>query len=149
MCIRIAAAVVVVLALSVSTVIATAGPLREASVRAAREASAEQQSPQRVRSGARTATGAILIIAGIFTPFNWGERCPAGEEISYLGYDCYADATKEVTAEYAGPGRLVAGLGMIGVGTMLATVWSEVPVGNSIDLRITPDRVQVGKTFGW
>ena len=142
-------AVVVALAISVSAGTANAGPLRETAVRAGREAVAKgvlpQQSPQRVRSRARMAIGGLLIIAGTFTPFNWSTRCPAGEENSYLGFDCYADAEKALHAEYASHGGLVAGLSMAVFGTLLATVWSDVPAQQSVDLTIAPDRVQPGR----
>ena len=62
----------------------------------------------------RTLGGLALVTAGALIPFNWGSQCPAGQDRSYLGYDCYADAAKEVTAAYSGSGaRLGAGLGMI------------------------------------
>ena len=34
-------------------------------------------------------------------------------------------------------------------GALLATVWADVPVVNSLDFRVTPQRVQVSKTFGF
>ena len=40
-------------------------------------------------------------------------------------------------------------VGMIGSGLLLATVWSDIPANPSIDFAVSPDRVQVGKSFGW
>ena len=62
---------------------------------------AAQQSPAsltRQRSMGRTLGGLALVTAGALIPFNWGSQCPAGQDRSYLGYDCYADAEKQVTA---------------------------------------------------
>ena len=43
---------------------------------------------------------------------------------------------------------VMAAVGLIGAGVMLATVWAEVPA-NAVDFRVTHDRIEVGKTFGF
>ena len=40
-------------------------------------------------------------------------------------------------------------MGVIAGGVILATIWSDVSAQLSMDLTITADRVQLGKTFGW
>ena len=112
---------------------------------------AAQQSPAsltRQRSMGRTLGGLALVTAGALIPFNWGSQCPAGQDRSYLGYDCYADAEKQVTAAYAGSGaRLGAGLGMIGVGTLLMTVWSDVPVVRNVTVSPLQGGTRVTASF--
>ena len=125
-------------------------PLRATTMSAAMNAAA-QQSPAsltRQRSMGRTLGGLALVTAGALIPFNWGSQCPAGQDRSYLGYDCYADAEKEVTAAYSGSGaRLGAGLGMIGVGTLLMTVWSDVPVVRNVTVSPLPGGTRVTASF--
>ena len=44
---------------------------------------------------------------------------------------------------------LYAGLGAIAFGTLLTTIWSDVPVARDLDVQVGPDRVTVGRTFGF
>ena len=110
-------------------------------------AQASAQEQDRVRSQARVATGALLFTAGLFVPFNWSYDCPRGSEYSYIGFDCYADRPKELNAEYAGAGRLGAGIGMMTVGLLLATKWSEVPATENLSINAGPGYVRM--TVGW
>lgn len=41
------------------------------------------------------------------------------------------------------------GVGLVVSGVLLATVWSDVPTRPSIDFSVTPNRIQVSKTFGF
>ena len=107
------------------------------------------QQPSQERSMGRTWAGLALVTAGALIPFNWGEKCKPGLERSYLGYDCYADTEKDVTAQYAGGARLGSGLALIGVGTLLMTVWSDVPVMRNMTIVPTRGGVQVGASFGF
>ena len=127
-------------------------PLSTATLQAAVNTAAQQSpaSATRQRSMGRTLGGLALVTAGAMIPFNWGSQCPAGQERSYLGYDCYADAEKEVTAAYAGSGaRLGAGLGMIDIGALLITVWSDVPVVRNVTVSPLPRGTRVAASFAF
>ncbi len=41
------------------------------------------------------------------------------------------------------------GIGMAVTGVLLATVWSDVPASPHVDFAVTPDRIRIGKTFGF
>ena len=41
------------------------------------------------------------------------------------------------------------GIGIAVTGVLLATVWSDAAANAHIDLAVTPDRIRVGKTFGF
>ena len=41
------------------------------------------------------------------------------------------------------------GVALVACGGLLATLWSDVPGNPHIDFIVTPDRMQVGKTFGF
>ena len=41
------------------------------------------------------------------------------------------------------------GVALVVTGSLLATVWSDIPASPHIDLTVMPDRIQVGKTFGF
>ena len=128
---------------------AQTGPLREAVASALSEATAastlQAASPQRRRSVGRTVGGIILM--GLGTPFlivglaaeeTGGSLC--------VGGDCL---TVEVDTGGAGYGVAALGGALVVSGALLATVWADVPVMNSLDFRVTPQRVQVSKTFGF
>ena len=135
---------VVVAVVVATTSLAAAGPIREAAeiaatnaaVEAAVEQAQQEQSPARQRSKARTWGGIALIGLGVLIPVQQ-ETC-----ISVFG-----SSVACVTEMYT-PG-LAAAVGLVGTGVLLATVWSHVPAQQSMDLTITADRVQLGKTFGW
>ena len=57
---------------------------------------------------------------------------------------------KKVTATYGGSGvRLGAGLGMIGIGTLLMTVWSDVPVVRNVTVSPLPSGTRVTDSFNF
>ena len=41
------------------------------------------------------------------------------------------------------------GIGLAVAGVLLTTVWSDVPANPHLDIAVTPDSIQVGKTFGF
>ncbi len=44
---------------------------------------------------------------------------------------------------------LIPAFGLIGAGIMGAILWSDMPVVRDLTISASPDRVQVGRTFGW
>ena len=44
---------------------------------------------------------------------------------------------------------LIPAFGLIGTGIVGAILWSDMPVVNDLTISASPDRVQVGRTFGW
>ena len=44
---------------------------------------------------------------------------------------------------------LIPAVSLIGVGIVGAVLWSDVPVVSDLTVAAGPDRVQVGRTFGW
>ena len=142
--------ITVMVGLCLSALPAQAGPLREAAARAVRAetaASALQagSSSQRRRSVGRTVGGILLM--GVGAPFLiLGLSVEAAGGSVCVGRDCFT-----VDVDTGGGGYGVAALGgaLVVSGALLATVWADVPVMNSLDFRVTPQRVQVGKTFGF
>ena len=86
---------------------------------------------------ARTWGGVGLIGLGLLMPVQQ-EAC-----LTFLGVS--ACESKMYT-----PG-LAAAVGLIGTGTLLATVWADVPAAPSIDVGVDPARGGwwATKTFGW
>lgn len=104
-----------------------------AAVRFAAEQAGDEE-PTRRRSMARTWGGVALIGVGLVIPIQQ-EKCAAIFGISACVTEMYT------------PG-VVAAVGLIGAGVMLATVWADVPA-NAVDLRVAPDRIEIGKTLGF
>ena len=88
------------------------------------------------RSRSRTWAGMITIAAGAVLMS--GRK----ETVSCSGGDCVSETERYKPLVYPGIGLAVTG-------ALLATVWSDVPANPHIDLAVTPDRIQVGKTFGF
>ena len=88
------------------------------------------------RSRSRTWAGMIMIAGGAVLMSGKKEtvRCTAG--------DCVSETERYKALVYPGIGLAVTGV-------LLATVWSDVPANPHIDFAATPDRIQVGKTFGF
>lgn len=88
------------------------------------------------RSGGRTWTGVAMIAAGVAltTAKKTTEACRGGV--------CTYRTEWIKSAGHPGMGLAVAGV-------LLATVWSDVPANPHLDVAVTPDGVQVGKTFGF
>ncbi len=95
---------------------------------------ADDEEPARRRSMARTWGGVALIGVGLIMPIQQ-ETCATLFGLSACVTEMYT------------PG-VVAAVGLIGAGVMLATVWADVPA-NAVNLRVAPDRIEVGKTFGF
>ena len=151
--IAVAAVVLTVLGqVSVAAANPTPIPIREAAERAAREAvlkasAAEtlQASQARRRSVGRTVGGIILMGVGA-SMFLVGIAAGSIDGSS----SCVNGSCITVTVDSGGAkGFAVVGGGMLVTGALLATIWSDVPVMNSLDFNVTPQRVQVGKTFGF
>ena len=49
----------------------------------------------------------------------------------------------------ARPALLWGGVGAIAVGTLLSTVWSDVPIARDLNVQVSPGRVAVGRSFGF
>ena len=97
-------------------------------------AQGQNNEPERRRSMARTWGGVGLMVGGLALI---RQKCDG------IRFDdrCLGSAT------WMG-GSTVAGLGVIGVGVLLVSIWSDVPA-NTVSLDIAPGRVQVGKTFAF
>ena len=113
------------------------GRMRASAVRLATERAVEMQSesaPSRRRSMARTWGGVGLIVAGLLMPVQQ-ETC-----LTLFGFtDC-------VTKTYT-PG-VAAAVGLIGTGTLLATIWSDVPA-NSVGFAPLPGGGRFGARVGF
>ena len=46
-------------------------------------------------------------------------------------------------------GILISSFGLIGTGIVGAILWSDMPVVRDLTISASPNRVQVGRTFGW
>ena len=88
------------------------------------------------RSRGRTWAGLVMIAAGgaLATAVKRMETCS--------GDTCTSETEWYKPLSYPG-------IGMVVTGVLLATVWSDAPANAHIDLAVTPDRIQVGKTFGF
>ena len=152
---RKAAIVAVVVSVLNQAGVAAADSIREAAERATREAALaapaeglellQVSSQQRRRSIGRTVGGILLM--GVGTPFLIVGL--AAEDAG--GSVCVGDDCITVAVDTGGAGYGFAAMGgaMVVSGVLLATVWSDVPVVNSLDFTVTPHRAQVGKTFGF
>ena len=88
------------------------------------------------RSRSRTWAGMIMIAGGAVLMS--GKK----ETVRCTGGDCVSETERYKALVYPGIGLAVTGV-------LLATVWSDVPANPHIDFAVTPDRIQVGKTFGF
>ena len=88
------------------------------------------------RSGGRTWAGVAMITvgAGLMTGIKRTESCRGGV--------CTRTTEWIKTTGYPGMGLAVAGV-------LLATVWSDVPTNPHLDIAVTPNGIQIGKTFGF
>ena len=134
-----------ILALAIAVALATpvagfAQPTEEVILRSAERAAAgmELQSgaPGNRRSRGRTWSGMVMIAAGavLTTAVTEARVCSGGS--------CTREERPYKPAAYAGIGLAVAGV-------LLATVWSDIPANPHVDFAVTPNRIQVGKTFGF
>ena len=90
------------------------------------------------RSRSRTWAGMIMIAGGAVLMSGSGKK----ETVRCTGGDCVSETERYKALVYPGIGLAVTGV-------LLATVWSDVPANPHIDFAVTPDRIQVGKTFGF
>ena len=127
---------------------------------------AQAQEP-RARSSSRTLTGVLLIAGGagaIAGAFNYRRDC-SGYRSTFRQERYFFDETYDYcTTVYdrhvhveetpwdislARPGLLWGGIGAIAFGTLLTTVWSDVPLARDLDIGAAPGRITVGRTFGF
>lgn len=88
------------------------------------------------RSRSRTWAGMIMIAGGAVLMS--GKK----ETVRCTGGDCVSETERYKPLVYPGIGLAVTGV-------LLVTVWSDIPANPHIDFAVTPDRIQVGKTFGF
>lgn len=133
----------IALALAVLVVLATPvaglsqqpeGVILQSAERAALGMALQSDAPGRVRSMRRIRTGVSMIAIGaLLASVN-------KKTTSCVNRSCASETDRPLV--YPGVALAVSG-------ALLATVWSNVPVNPHIDLAVTPDRIQVGKTFGF
>lgn len=93
------------------------------------------------RSAGRTAAGVSLLGAGVYTAV-FASRVKSQVDRRVPG-DSIAQGVSKKHYEYVG-------LGMMGLGVLLATVWSDVEVSRVADIVITPGGgVMASRSFGW
>ena len=119
------------------------GTIVSSAVRAVATLQAEAEEPARRRSMTRTWGGIALIGAGFAISYGFGaDPCTVIERPNYYYEECrYGTDAPMNAADWVGVGAIVVGMG-------LATMWSDVPA-NAITVSVAPDRVRVGKTFGF
>ena len=88
----------------------------------------------RARSRRRVSAGVSMIAVGALLASVTRKRT------SCINRSCTSETDKPLA---------YPGIAVVVSGVLLATVWSDVPVNPHIDLTVTPDRIQVGKTFGF
>ena len=86
------------------------------------------------RSRGRTWSGMVLIAAGavLTTAVKRTEVCSGGS--------CIREEERYKPL-------ISTGIGLAVTGALLVSVWSDVPANPHVDFALTPDRIQVGKTF--
>ena len=137
------------------------------------EALPQLQTTRRVRSKQRTTAGAILMTSGAAlvglgislttcelegsdadiyrdaglsaSRDSSGDECELDFRPEYRNREVFAT---EVPHRYRWH-MVGAGLGMLGAGYLLATVWSDVEVSNNISIRARPDGLAVSKRIHW
>ena len=88
------------------------------------------------RSRSRTWAGMIMIAGGAVLMS--GKK----ETVRCTGGDCVSETERYKPLVYPGIGLAVTGV-------LLVTVWSDIPANPHIDFAVTPNRIEVGKTFGF
>ncbi len=88
------------------------------------------------RSRSRTWAGMIMIAGGAVLMS--GKK----ETVRCTGGDCVSETERHKALVYPGIGLAVTGV-------LLATVWSDIPANPHVDFAVTPDRIEIGKTFGF
>ena len=133
------------LALAVAVALAApvaglAQPTEEVILRSAERATVGMElqagAPGNRRSRRRTWTGMVMIASGVVltTAVERTRVCAGGS--------CTVEEQWYKPVAYPGIGLAVAG-------ALLVSMWSNVPASPRIDFAVTPNRVQVGKTFGF
>ena len=89
------------------------------------------------RSIGRTSAGVSMIAVGSLLA-----TANTKTTLCILDSPCISDRTWNKPVGYTGAALVVTGV-------LLATVWSDAPANPHINFTVTPDRIQVGKTFGF
>ena len=100
-----------------------------------------QMDSERERSPGRTWAGvAMLAGGGIMAAYYGASTCAENRALGELLdiRSCGEAAT-----------LFSVGAGVAVVGTLFATIWSDVPVARDLSVVAAPGRVTVGRTFGW
>ena len=127
---------------------------------------ASAQGPQ-VHSSSRTLTGVLLIAGGagaVAGAFNYRRDC-SGYRSTFRQERYFFDETYDYcTTVYdrhvhveetpwdirlARKSLFYGGLAAVGVGVLLTTVWSDVPVARDLDIQAGPGQFTIGRTFGF
>jgi hypothetical protein len=132
----LAPAIAAVLATPVAGSAQPQGTILQSAERAAAGMGLQTGATRSWRSRSRTWAGMIMIAGGAVLMSGHKEtvRCTGG--------DCVSETERYKALVYPGIGLAVTGV-------LLATVWSDVPANPHIDFAVTPDGIQVGKTFGF
>ena len=114
------------------------GAILESAERAAVGMELQSDASGSRRSRGRTRAGLVMIAAGglLATAIKRSKTC-SGDP-----WTCTSETQWYKPLSYPGIGIAVTGV-------FLATVWSDVPANAHVDLAVTPDRIHVGKTFGF
>jgi len=114
------------------------GVILQSAERAAVGMALQSDASGRRRSRGRTWAGLVMIAAGsvLATAVKRSETCSGDPRT------CTTETEPYKPVRYSGVGMAVTGV-------LLATVWSDVPASARFDLAVTPDRIHVGKTFGF
>ena len=95
------------------------------------------------KAGTITFFGGVGLTLGAF---NWSSKCKPGYEVSYLGYDCYADTAKRTHAKLARPALLGVGIAMMVAGPITFAKGKKKPQ-RRVELRLAPTQAQLQFRF--
>ena len=106
-----------------------------------RASALQGDDPDRVRSMGRTWAGVAMLGGGAFLA--------AHAATSTCATTSFASAFLDTQTCGQAWTKLGAGLGVVTVGVLLATVFSDVPARPSIAVDVGPGRIRIGKTFSF
>ena len=109
-------------------------------VATAEEAAQQPSSQERERSMGRTWSGVALLGLGTYVSMD--------AATSVCGTNALGSVLAGQSCGQAGT-KFVFGLGMIGSGVLLATIFSDVPVMRDMTIAPTRGGLQVGASFGF
>ena len=110
-------------------------------------------SETRVRSMARTWTGVAMLAVGGIIAIDGARFQSACSKLNPYATQANTLLTDIGYGEFAGTcngwARISIGGGLAGVGALLATTLSDVPVARDLDVIFSPGRFEVRRTFGF